>query len=84
MLTAERWYIVHHDSSELCYQPLYCSDKKSFCPVEALLDQVLPQLKGFLITVTNNGMKKGEYDVGVELGEIRGTPVQKLMVKDQS
>lgn len=45
---------------------------------------MLPQLKDFLVGVTNYGMKKRECDVLVELGEIRGMPVQKLMVKDQS
>jgi len=29
-------------------------------------------------------MKKGEYDVCVKLGEIMGTPVEKLTLKDQS
>jgi len=45
---------------------------------------MLAQLKGFLVGVANNGMKKGRYNVWVELGAIRDMPVWKVMVQDQS
>lgn len=45
---------------------------------------MLLQMKGFLVGVTNYEIKKEEYDVRVELGVIRGMPVQKLKVTDQS